>query len=92
VLVNAFAQLFESRPLSLEAKFWNPSTTLPSKMRDAIAHFKRELARSNGHMMMPISSGFMGMMEQDLESVYDLLLIPLRTRTLSPILKGTAIR
>ena len=41
-------------------------------MRDAITLFERELARRNGHTMMPGSSGFVGMMEQDLESVYDL--------------------
>jgi hypothetical protein len=38
-----------------------------------IEHFKRELARSNGNMMTPISSRFVGMMKQDLESIYDLL-------------------
>ena len=42
-------------------------------MRDTVALFERELARRNGHTMMPGSSGFVGMMEWDLESVYDLL-------------------
>ena len=42
-------------------------------MRDAIALFERELTRHNGHMTMPGSSGFVGMMEQEPESVYDLL-------------------
>jgi hypothetical protein len=39
VLVNAFAQLSGGRHLPLEAEFWNPSTALPSEMRDAIALF-----------------------------------------------------
>jgi len=43
-------------------------------MRDAIALFERELARCNGHTMTSDSLGFMRMMEQDLESLYDLLL------------------
>jgi hypothetical protein len=43
-------------------------------MRDAIALFERELARRDGHLMMLESSRFMGMMEQDLECIYDLLL------------------
>jgi hypothetical protein len=43
-------------------------------MRDMIVLFERELARRNGHTMMPCSSGFVGMMERDPESVYDLLL------------------
>jgi hypothetical protein len=43
-------------------------------MRDAIALFEGELARHNGYSMMSESSGFMGMMERDLESLYDLLL------------------
>ena len=42
-------------------------------MRDTITLFEQELARHNGHAMMPGSSGFLGMMEQDPESVYDLL-------------------
>ena len=43
-------------------------------MRDAITLFEQELARHNGHMMTPDSSGFVGMMEQDPEFIYDLLL------------------
>jgi hypothetical protein len=43
-------------------------------MRDAIALFEQELARHNGRTMMPDSLGFVGMMERDLESLYDLLL------------------
>jgi hypothetical protein len=43
-------------------------------MRNAIALFERELARHNGHTMTPESSGFVGMMEQDPKSLYDLLL------------------
>jgi hypothetical protein len=36
--------------------------------------FERELARCNGQVVTPGSSGFVGtMMEQDSESVYDLL-------------------
>jgi hypothetical protein len=41
VLVNAFAQLFESGPLPPEAKLWNPSTIFPFEMRDVIALFER---------------------------------------------------
>ena len=63
VSVNAFAQLSKSRPLLLDVEFWNPSTALPSKMRDAIMLFEQELARHNGHMMASGSSGFVGMME-----------------------------
>ena len=44
-------------------------------MRDTIALFERELARRNGHTMMPESSEFVGMMERDPESVYDLPLV-----------------
>jgi hypothetical protein len=43
-------------------------------MRDTIALFERELARHNGHSMMSESFGFVGIMERDLESLYDLLL------------------
>jgi hypothetical protein len=43
-------------------------------MRDAIELFERELARCNGRSMMTESSRFVGMLEQDLESIYDLLL------------------
>ena len=46
---------------------------LPSEMRDTITLFERELARRNGHMMMPVSSSFVGMMEHDPKSIYDLL-------------------
>ena len=60
--------------MPLEAEFWNPSIPLPSKMREAIALFEQELARSNGRTMMPDSLGFVGMMERDSESLYDLLL------------------
>ena len=42
-------------------------------MRDAITLFERELARRNGHTMMIVSSGFVGMMERDSEFIYDLL-------------------
>jgi hypothetical protein len=57
-----------------EAKIWNPSTALPSEMRDAITLFERELARRNGHTMT-CSSRFVGMMERHPESIYDLLLM-----------------
>jgi hypothetical protein len=43
-------------------------------MRDTMALFEQELARHNGRTMMPDSLRFVGMMEQDLESLYDLLL------------------
>jgi hypothetical protein len=43
-------------------------------MRDAIALFERELSRRNGRSTTPESSGFVGMMERDLEYIYDLLL------------------
>ena len=42
-----------------------------------IALFERELARHTGCTMTPKSSGFVGMMERDPESVYDLLLATL---------------
>jgi hypothetical protein len=42
-------------------------------MRDAITLFERELARCNGHTTTPGSSGFMGMMEREVKSFYDLL-------------------
>jgi len=74
MLVNAFAQLSESGPLLPEAKFWNPSTVLPSEMREVITLFERELAKHDGQLTMPESSGFVGMMERHLESLYDLLL------------------
>jgi hypothetical protein len=44
-------------------------------MRDTIALFEWELARCNGRSMTLESSGFVGMMEWDLESIYDLLLV-----------------
>ena len=44
-------------------------------MRDVITLFERELARCNGHLTMPESSRFVGMMEQDPESIYDILLV-----------------
>jgi hypothetical protein len=77
VLANAFAQLSRSGTLSPEAEFWKPSTMLPSEMRDAIALFGRELARRDCRSTMPESSRFVGMLEQDLESIYDLLLATL---------------
>jgi hypothetical protein len=43
-------------------------------MRDAITLFEQELARRNGRTTTPDSSEFVGMMERDLESIYDLLL------------------
>jgi hypothetical protein len=73
VFVNAFAQLLGSSLLPPEAEFWNPNTMLPSKMRDEITLFERELDRCNGHMMTLVSSRFVGMMERDPESIYDLL-------------------
>ena len=42
-------------------------------MGDAVTLFERELARHNGRSMMPKSFGFVGMMEQDPESLYDFL-------------------
>jgi hypothetical protein len=92
VLANTFAQLSRSGPLPPEAEFWNPNTTLPSKMRDVIALFERELARSNGHTMTPASSGFVGMMEWDPSLSTISCWQPLRIRTLSPILKGAIFR
>jgi hypothetical protein len=74
MLANAFAQLSRGGPLLPEAKFWNPSTPLPSKMRDVIALFEQELARRNSRTMTLDSPRFMGMMERDPESLYDLLL------------------
>ena len=73
MLANAFAQLFGIGPLPPEAEFWNPSIALPSKMRDTIALFEQELARRSGRSTTPKSSRFVGMMEWDLESIYDLL-------------------
>ena len=73
VLANTFAQLSKSGPLPSEAKLWNPSIALPSEMRDAIALFERELARQTSRAMTVKSSRFVGMMEHDLESLYDLL-------------------
>ena len=43
-------------------------------MRDAIALFEGELARCDGRSTTPESSMFVGMMEWDSESIYDLLL------------------
>ena len=43
-------------------------------MRDVITLFEQELTRHTGYTMMSESSGFVGMMERDLESLYDLLL------------------
>jgi hypothetical protein len=43
-------------------------------MSNAIALFERELARRNGRSMKPESSRFVGMMERDPKSIYDLLL------------------
>jgi hypothetical protein len=38
-------------------------------MRDAVALFEQELARHNGRTTMPDFPGFVGMMEQDPESL-----------------------
>jgi hypothetical protein len=43
-------------------------------MRDAIALFERELARHASRTTMSEAFGFVGMMERDPESLYDLLL------------------
>ena len=43
-------------------------------MRDAIALFERELSRHTRCAMMPKSFGFVGMMEKNPNSLYDLLL------------------
>jgi hypothetical protein len=43
-------------------------------MRDAITLFEEELARHSGQTIMLDSPGLVGMMERDLESLYDLLL------------------
>ena len=48
-------------------------------MWDTIALFERELARHNGRTTMLNSLGFMGMMERDPESLYDLLLVTSET-------------
>ena len=42
-------------------------------MRDAITLFKQELARRNGHVMTLGSFGFVGMVERDSKSIYNLL-------------------
>ena len=47
-------------------------------MREVIVLFEQELAKRDGRSIMLESSRFVGMMEQDLESVYDLLLTTLR--------------
>ena len=57
-----------------KVKFWNPNNALPSGMRDAIMLFEQELDRHNGRTTTPNSPGFVGMMEWDPESNYDLLL------------------
>ena len=46
-------------------------------MRDSIALFERELARRNGRTTTLDSPRFMGMMEWDPESLYNLLLATL---------------
>jgi hypothetical protein len=74
VLANAFASLSRGGPLLPEAKIWNPSTPLPSEMRDVITLFEQELARCNGRTTTPDSLGFVGMMGRDPDSLYDLLL------------------
>jgi hypothetical protein len=43
-------------------------------MRDAVTLFEQELARHNGHSATPSPFEFVGMMERDPESIYDLLL------------------
>jgi hypothetical protein len=43
-------------------------------VRDAIALFEQELTRRDGRSTTPESSRFVGMMERDLESIYNLLL------------------
>lgn len=43
-------------------------------MRDATTLFEQELPRRNRCSMMPNLFGFMGMVEWDLESIYNLLL------------------
>ena len=43
-------------------------------MRDVVTLFERELARHNGRPTMPESFRFVGIMERDVESIYDLLL------------------
>ena len=89
VLANAFAQLSESGPMPPEAKFWNPYFALPSGIRDAVALFERELAMHNGHSMILESTGFVGMMEQDPESLYDLLLVTLENMDSKSNSEGT---
>ena len=42
-------------------------------MRDMVTLFEQELARRNVHSTTPSPSRFVGMMEQDPESIYDLL-------------------
>jgi hypothetical protein len=73
VLANAFTQLSGSGPMPLEAEFYDPCTALPSGMREAATLFEWELTRRNCRSMAPNLSGFVGMMEQVPESVYDLL-------------------
>ena len=71
--------------------FLDSCTALPSGTKDMIALFERELAGQNGHTMTPSPSGFLGMMERDLKSVYDLLPMTPGTQTLSPIPNGATI-
>ena len=46
-------------------------------MRDVVTLFEQKLARRNGRTTTLDSHGFVGMMEQDPESLYDLLLATL---------------
>jgi hypothetical protein len=59
--------------MPLEAEFWDPYIALPFGMRDATTLFEQEWARRDCCLMMPNLSGFVGMMEWDPESIYDLL-------------------
>jgi hypothetical protein len=61
-------------------------------MSNAITLFEWELARCNGHSMKPESSRFVGMMERDPKSIYDLLLATPENMNSESNSGGVAIR
>jgi hypothetical protein len=61
-------------------------------MRDVTALFERKLVRRNCRSMTPESSKFVGMMERDPESIYNLLLVTLENTDSESDSEGAAIR
>jgi hypothetical protein len=61
-------------------------------MRDVTTLFERKLVRRNCRSMTPESSEFVGMMERDPESIYNLLLATSENTDSESNSEGVAIR